>query len=171
MEIAAIPEISILPLSNCWILPVWVLLSPNMTSDVAATIATTVAPFPVSNNNTAALVGVYTSADEREQTTFSSVQESSSKDLAVDEADEGGDEKEPQPAATKKSIRFFAFIAALASSGLLTSLQATITSTALPTIIADLGGADLYVWIINGFYLTQYVECSALFPPDFPFLV
>lgn len=116
-----------------------------MTSDVAATVATTVAPLPVNNNNTAALAGEYTNA-------------------------EGGDDKELQQAATKKSIRFFAIIAALALSGLLTSLEATITSTALPTITADLGGADLYIWIVNGFYLTQYVERSALLPPDFPFL-
>lgn len=141
-----------------------------MTSDVAAMVATTLAPLPVNNNNTAAPVGEYTGADERGQTTASSVHERSSKETAVDEGDKGGDEKEPQPAATKKSIRFFAIIAALALSGLLTSLEATITSTALPTITADLGGADLYIWIVNGFYLTQYVERSALLPPDFPFL-
>ena len=141
-----------------------------MTSDVAATVATTLAPLPVNNNNTAALAGEYTSADEREETTASSIHKSSSKETAVNEGDEGGDEKEPQPAATKKSIRFFAIIAALALSGLLTSLEATITSTALPTITADLGGADLYIWIVNGFYLTQYVERSALLPPDFSIL-
>ena len=141
-----------------------------MTSDVAATVATTLAPLPVNNNNTAALAGEYTSPDEREETTASSIHKSSSKETAVNEGDEGGDEKEPQPAATKKSIRFFAIIAALALSGLLTSLEATITSTALPTITADLGGADLYIWIVNGFYLTQYVERSALLPPDFSIL-
>ena len=141
-----------------------------MTSDVAATVATTVAPLPVNNNNIAALAGEYTSADEREQTTASSVHESSSKETAVDKGDGGGDEKEPQPVATKKSIRFFAIIAALALSGLLTSLEATITSTALPTITADLGGADLYIWVVNGFYLTQYVQHTALLPPNSPFL-
>ena len=141
-----------------------------MTSDVAATVATTAAPLPVINNNIAALAGEYTSADEREQTTASSVHESSSKETAVDKGDGGGDEKEPQPAATKKSIRFFAIIAALALSGLLTSLEATITSTALPTITADMGGADLYIWVVNGFYLTQYVQHATLLPPDSPFL-
>ena len=141
-----------------------------MTSDVAATVATTVAPLPVNNNNIAALAVEYGSADEHEKTTASSVRESSSKDRTVDKGDGGGGEKEPQPAATKKSIRFFAIIAALALSGLLTSLEATITSTALPTITADLGGADLYIWVVNGFYLTQYVERLALVPPDSPFL-
>ena len=141
-----------------------------MTSDVAATVATTVAPLPANNNNIAALAVEYASADEREKTTASIVRESSSKERAVDKGDGGGDEKEPQPAPTKKSIRFFAIIAALALSGLLTSLEATITSTALPTITADLGGADLYIWVVNGFYLTQYVERPALVPPDSPFL-
>lgn len=141
-----------------------------MTQDVAVTVATTLAPLPVNNNNTAALAGEHTSVDKRDQITASSVHESSAKEIAVDQGDERGTEKEPQPAATKKSIRFFAIIAALALSGLLTSLEATITSTALPTITADLGGADLYIWIVNGFYLTQYVECSALLQPRFPFL-
>ena len=132
-------------------------------------VATTLAPLPVNNNNTAAPVRDYTGVDEREQATASSVHERSSKETAVDQDDKGGDEKGTQPAATNKSIRFFAIIAALALSGLLTSLEATITSTALPTITARLGGADLYIWIVNGFYLTQYVERSALPPPDIPF--
>lgn len=141
-----------------------------MTSDVAATVATTVAPLPVNNNNIAAFAGEYTSADHSEQTTASSVHESSSKETAIGKDDEGGHAKEPLPAATKKSIRFFAIIAALALSGLLTSLEATITSTALPTITADLGGADLYIWVVNGFYLTQYVERSVILQPNFSFL-
>ena len=133
-----------------------------MTSDVAATVATTLALLPVNNSNTAALAGESTSTDEPERTNASYVPDSSSKETAINEGDNGGAAKEPQPATTKKSIRFFAIIAALALSGLLTSLEATITSTALPTIIADLGGADLYIWVVNGFYLTQYVERLAL---------
>ena len=141
-----------------------------MTSEVAATVATTVTLLPVNSNNTAALAVEHISANEGEQTRASSVYKRSLKETAVKEGDEGGDEKEPQPAATRKSIRFFAIIAALALSGLLTSLEATITSTALPTITADLGGADLYIWVVNGLYLTQYVEHSVLLPPCFPFL-
>ncbi|KAJ5933796.1 MFS general substrate transporter [Penicillium verhagenii] len=56
---------------------------------------------------------------------------------------------------TKKPFGFYAIIVALALTSLLTSLEATITSTALPTITADLGGASLYVWVVNGYYLTQ----------------
>ncbi|KAL8809478.1 MAG: hypothetical protein Q9200_003381 [Gallowayella weberi] len=56
----------------------------------------------------------------------------------------------------KKGIRFWAIIGALAVTGLLTALEATITSTALPTIIEALGGASLYVWVINLYFLTMY---------------
>ena len=83
----------------------------------AVTVATTLAPLPVNNNNTAALAGEHTSVDKRDQITASSVHESSSKEIAVDQVDEGGNEKEPQPATRKMSIRFFAIIAALACPG------------------------------------------------------
>ncbi|PYH99612.1 MFS general substrate transporter [Aspergillus ellipticus CBS 707.79] len=86
---------------------------------------------------------------------LSTASESPSKEPALSGRDEGGDRKDIQPAAEKKSFRFFAIIVALALSGLLTALDATITSTALPTITADLGGADLYIWVVNGYYLTQ----------------
>ncbi|TPX23997.1 hypothetical protein DIZ76_013340 [Coccidioides immitis] len=52
-----------------------------------------------------------------------------------------------------KGLRFWAIIAALAVDGLLTALEATITSTALPTIIGALGGADQYIWAVNVYFL------------------
>ena len=60
-------------------------------------------------------------------------------------------------AAQKKSLRFYAIIVALSFTGLLTALEATITSTALPTIIDVLGGADLYIWVVNVYFLTMYI--------------
>ncbi|THC91735.1 hypothetical protein EYZ11_008809 [Aspergillus tanneri] len=127
-----------------------------MTSNAAATVAATVPTVPVDNDDTTALAGGHTRADaELEQTAPTNAGESPSKEAAVGEGDKGGVGKEIQPAASSKSVRFFAIIVALALSGLLTSLEATITSTALPTITADLGGADLYIWVVNGFYLTQ----------------
>ncbi|KAH8769241.1 major facilitator superfamily domain-containing protein [Hyaloscypha finlandica] len=83
--------------------------------------------------------------------------ESSSKDTGVGELNNVSVETDTsvQPATTKKSFGFYPTIVALALLSLLTSLEATITSTALPTIIASLGGADLYVWIATGYYLTQ----------------
>lgn len=74
---------------------------------------------------------------------------------AVDEQNHASDDSEAKPTTTKKSFGFYAIIMALALTSLLTSLEATITSTALPTITADLGGASLYVWVVNGYYLTQ----------------
>ncbi|PQE08163.1 major Facilitator Superfamily protein [Rutstroemia sp. NJR-2017a BVV2] len=64
-------------------------------------------------------------------------------------------EKESQSYLPQKSLGFWAIIFALCAAGLLTALEATITSTALPTIVDDLGGADLYVWIVNGFFLAM----------------
>ncbi|PWY66365.1 MFS general substrate transporter [Aspergillus sclerotioniger CBS 115572] len=96
----------------------------------------------------------HTSAAEPEHNVPSASRESP-KGAAVGERTDGHEEIEIPAATPKTSIRFFAIIAALALSGLLTSLEATITSTALPTITADLGGADLYVWVVNGYYLTQ----------------
>lgn len=59
------------------------------------------------------------------------------------------------PAAQKKSLAFYAIIIALSFTGLLTALEATITSTALPTIIEALGGADLFIWVVNVYFLTM----------------
>jgi len=64
-------------------------------------------------------------------------------------------ETEEKPTSTKKSFGFYAIIVALALTSLLTSLEATITSTALPTIVADLGGGFLFTWVVQGYYLTQ----------------
>ncbi|CAG8885677.1 unnamed protein product [Penicillium egyptiacum] len=75
-------------------------------------------------------------------------------DTTADEQNQTPDGSEAKP-TTKKSFGFYAIIVALALTSLLTSLEATITSTALPTITADLGGASLYVWVVNGYYLTQ----------------
>jgi hypothetical protein len=54
----------------------------------------------------------------------------------------------------KKSLAFWAIVSSLCVAGLMTALEATITSTALPTIIEALGGADSYIWVVNIFFLT-----------------
>jgi MFS family permease len=68
--------------------------------------------------------------------------------------------------APKKGIWFWAIILAIilaiSFAGLLIALDATITSTALPTIIADLDGCDLYIWVINSYLLTMWART---FPP------
>lgn len=79
---------------------------------------------------------------------------SSSKEGAITESEIGKDRGKAQPSAPK-SFAFYAIIIAICFAGLLTALEATITSTALPTIIAILGGADLFIWVVNGYYLTM----------------
>ncbi|KIW20961.1 hypothetical protein PV08_01540 [Exophiala spinifera] len=55
--------------------------------------------------------------------------------------------------ADLRSLRFWAILIALGFTSLLTALDATITSTALPSIVADLGGGDMYIWAIDGYLL------------------
>lgn len=52
-----------------------------------------------------------------------------------------------------KGFQFWAILFAISIAALLCSLEATITSTALPSIIAALGGDDKYVWAVNIYYL------------------
>jgi hypothetical protein len=55
--------------------------------------------------------------------------------------------------AARKPWRFYAIIVALGFTGLLTALEATVTSVALPTIIDKLGGANLFIWAVNVYFL------------------
>ena len=61
------------------------------------------------------------------------------------------------PATFKKGPRFYAILIAICFVGMMTALEGTITSTALPSIVADLGGGDRYVWAVNGYFLAMYV--------------
>lgn len=55
----------------------------------------------------------------------------------------------------EKGPRFFAILFVLALTSLLTSLEATITSTVMPSIVADLAGGEDYIWISNAYFLTM----------------
>src|SRR4051812_7909647 len=46
-------------------------------------------------------------------------------------------------------------IAAVMASMFMVAIEATIVSTAMPQIVAQLGGLDLYSWIFSSFLLTQ----------------
>lgn len=56
---------------------------------------------------------------------------------------------------SQKGFRFWGIIATLSIAGNLTALEATIVSTALPTIITDLNGADKYLWVANAYLLSM----------------
>ncbi|KAJ5714414.1 uncharacterized protein N7483_011595 [Penicillium malachiteum] len=55
----------------------------------------------------------------------------------------------------EKGPRFFTILFVLALTSLLTSLEATITSTVMPSIVADLAGGENYIWISNAYFLAM----------------
>lgn len=55
----------------------------------------------------------------------------------------------------KRGPRFWLILFVLALVSLLTSLESTVTSTILPSIVADLNGGEYYVWIANATFLTM----------------
>ena len=75
-----------------------------------------------------------------------------SKDASVDGTDAT---KKESPPKFKPGPRFWIILFVLALVSLLTSLEATVTSTILPSIVADLNGGENYVWIANATFLTM----------------
>jgi hypothetical protein len=51
--------------------------------------------------------------------------------------------------------RFYEIVAALSVIALLPAIEGTIVSTALPTIVGDLHGGELYVWVVNSYFLSR----------------
>lgn len=66
-------------------------------------------------------------------------------------------ESEKEPPAIHRGWRFWAIFPALSVTALLSAVEATVTSTALPTIVADLQVGNNYTWIVNAFLLTRLV--------------
>lgn len=58
----------------------------------------------------------------------------------------------------KPSPRFWVILVTCAVMGLLSALENTVVTTALPHIVADLDMGENYVWITNVFFLTGYVS-------------
>ncbi|RDW76193.1 hypothetical protein BP5796_07014 [Coleophoma crateriformis] len=55
----------------------------------------------------------------------------------------------------QRGVKFWAIMAALCITSLLSALDAAVLSTALPTIVKDLNSSDVYVWTINAYFLTM----------------
>jgi hypothetical protein len=55
----------------------------------------------------------------------------------------------------KRGFGFWLIMLALAVTSILSALEGTIVSTALPTIVDHLGGAELFIWTVNGYFLTR----------------
>lgn len=54
-----------------------------------------------------------------------------------------------------KGPKFWAIIFVLSLISLLTSLEATVTSTIMPSLVADLRGAKEFIWVSNAYFLTM----------------
>ncbi|EHA28135.1 hypothetical protein CBS63078_6119 [Aspergillus niger] len=67
------------------------------------------------------------------------------------------EEQEEPPTKTKYGPRIWAIMVALCVTNLLVALEGTVISTALPTIVEDLGGGEAYVWASTGYFLTNTV--------------
>ena len=76
---------------------------------------------------------------------------SSSKVGDKEKADDGVTNFKPSP-------RFWAILITCAVIALLSALENTVVTTALPHIVADLQMGENYVWITNVFFLTGYVS-------------
>lgn len=55
----------------------------------------------------------------------------------------------------EKGPRFWVILVVLSLISLLTSLEATVTSTVMPSIIVDLGGGENFIWVSNAYFLTM----------------
>jgi hypothetical protein len=89
---------------------------------------------------------------EQEKDMASSTPES--KEPSVNAHDSTTDKEKSKP-KFQKGPRFFAILFVLALASLLTSLEATVTSTVTPSIVAELGGGENYIWISNAYFLTM----------------
>ncbi|KAK4955472.1 hypothetical protein LTR66_013425, partial [Elasticomyces elasticus] len=77
----------------------------------------------------------------------------------------------------QKGPRFWAIIVVLSLISLLTSLEATVTSTVMPSLVADLGGGEYYIWVSNANFLTMtslmpmYGQLANVFGRRWPLIV
>jgi hypothetical protein len=77
--------------------------------------------------------------------------------------DNGNTSPEPEPTDQDRGWRFWAIIAGLSATGLLSAVEATVVSTSLPTIVHDLDVGNNYAWIVNAYFLTWYRLVPLLF--------
>ncbi|KAI0970897.1 major facilitator superfamily domain-containing protein [Xylaria arbuscula] len=80
---------------------------------------------------------------------------SKSGETVVAATDQTGEEAEESP--KKYGSRTWLVMFALCVTQLLNAFEGTVTSTALPTIIADLHGGEEFIWVTSGYFLTSTV--------------
>jgi hypothetical protein len=76
--------------------------------------------------------------------------QNTASDKPAAEASNGED-----PQAQARDWRFWMVFAAISITGLLSAIEATIISTALPTIVHNLNVGNNYAWIANSYFLTS----------------
>jgi MFS family permease len=54
-------------------------------------------------------------------------------------------------------MNFYLILFALGMTSLLVAFEGTVVSTALPTIVRELGGGSSYVWVSSGYFLASTV--------------
>ncbi|KAK0716855.1 major facilitator superfamily domain-containing protein [Lasiosphaeria miniovina] len=79
------------------------------------------------------------------------------------DAHDPGHPEPTTPIKFQPTARFWAIIATLCAIGLLSSLENSVVTTALPRIVTELGLGEDYIWVTNSFFLTAWVPLS--FPP------
>lgn len=127
-------------------------------------------PSPLTEPSTLAiifLVLIYTGAHTEDRMPMSLPTSSSEKSPAQDQdvplstnrtLDDGAvaeDNSIPEvaPALAQHDFMFWAVLAALSLTGMLAALEATIITSALPTITNALGGGSSYVWVANAYQI------------------
>lgn len=70
-------------------------------------------------------------------------------------AESGGSSKDEEPQVQIRDWRFWMVFAALSITGVLSAIEATIISTALPTIVHNLNVGNNYAWVANSYFLTS----------------
>ena len=60
----------------------------------------------------------------------------------------------PSAAQPKTTTRWLVLVAVIVSMSIM-AFEATIVSTAMPQIVSDLGGLQLYSWVFSAYLLTQ----------------
>lgn len=71
--------------------------------------------------------------------------------------EDGSEETIAKHSPMRRGFGFWTIIFALCVTGLLGTLENTVVSTSMPTIVEDLNISDNYIWITNSFFLTRYL--------------
>lgn len=72
--------------------------------------------------------------------------------LRTDGMDQG-----PRTTQPHYGMRFYLILFALSMTNILVAFEGTVVSTALPTIVRELGGGSSYVWVSSGYFLASTV--------------